>query len=138
MVSRDGGLRVCGGDGDVSEGVRRQNTDLRPVWKGTPTRVGEAWCAGGLGFRQNWSRVRTKNEGDLGLKLGNVATFRATSRRSREDIFQRCDVPKRKVFQRRDVRSNVATFQGMLKINVATLDINVATFQRHSKSTSRR
>ena len=58
-----------------------------------------AWCAGGLGFRQNWIRVRTKNEGDLGLKQGNVATFGATSRRSRADIFQHCDV-----------EANVATF----------------------------
>ena len=40
MVSRDGGLRVCSGDGDVNEGVRRKNADLRPVWKGTPARVG--------------------------------------------------------------------------------------------------
>ena len=99
MASRDGGLRVCGGDGDVIEGVGRQNTNLQPVWKGTPARVGVAWCAGGLGFRQNWSRVRTKNEGDLGLKQSNVVTFGATSRRSREDIFQRCDV-----------EINVATF----------------------------
>ena len=85
MASRDGGLRVCRGDGDVSEGVGRQNIDLRLVWKGTPARVGVAWCAEGLGFRQNWSRVRTKNEGDLGLKQGNVATFQKghipTSRR---------------------------------------------------------
>ena len=52
MASRDGGLRVCGGDGDVSEGVGRQNTDLRPMWKGTPARVGVAWCTGRLGFRR--------------------------------------------------------------------------------------
>ena len=50
MASRDGGLRVCGGDGDVSEGVGRQNTDLRQVWKETPARVGVAWCARGLGL----------------------------------------------------------------------------------------
>ena len=78
---------MCGGDSDVSEGVGRQNIDLRPVWKGTPARVDVAWCAGGLGFRQNWSRVRTKNEGDLGLKQGNIATFGATSRCSREESF---------------------------------------------------
>ena len=60
MARRDGGLCVCGGDGDVRDGVRRKNTDLRPVWKGTPARVGVAWCAGGLGVSQNWSRVRTK------------------------------------------------------------------------------
>ena len=59
---------LCGGDGDVRDGVGRQNTDLRPVRKGTPARVGVAWWAGGLGFRQYWSRVRTTNEGDLGLK----------------------------------------------------------------------
>ena len=51
---------------------------------------------------------------------------------------QRHDVPEKNVFQRRDVQSNVATFQRMLKINVAKLNINVATFQRCSKSTSRR
>ena len=70
---------VCGGDGGVRDGVGMQNTDLRPVGKGTSARVGVAWWAGGLGFRQNWSRVRTTNEGDLGLKQGNVATFGATS-----------------------------------------------------------
>ena len=129
---------MCGGDGDVREVVGRQNTDLRPVCKGTPARVGVAWCAGGLGFRQIWSRVRTKNEGDLGLKQGNVATFGATSRHSRADIFQRCDVEANvATFQRRKF-SNVATFRRMLKINVATLVINVATFQRSVKSTSRR
>ena len=54
-----------------------------------------------------------------------------------------------KSVQRHDVRDNVATFQRVKFANVATfqrgnfsnvvtLDINVATFQRHSKSTSRR
>ena len=61
-----------------------------------------------------------KNGGDLALN-------RATSRRSREESFQR-----------RDVRGNVATFQRIVIINVATLDINAATFQRGAKSTSRR
>ena len=44
---------VCGGDGGVRDGVGMQNTDLRPVGKGTPARVGVAWWAGGLWFRQN-------------------------------------------------------------------------------------
>ena len=70
-----------------------------------------AWCAGGLGFRQNWSRVRTKNEGDLGLKQGNVVTF------------GRRDVPENVKNQHRDVPEEFT-------INVVTLDINVATFQR--------
>ena len=64
-----------------------------------------------------------KNEGDLALKHSNVATFRATSRRSREDICKR-----------RAVKGNVATFQRILINNVATLDINVATFQRLLKT----
>ena len=33
---------VCGGDSGVRDGVGMQNTDLRPVWKGTPARVGVA------------------------------------------------------------------------------------------------
>ena len=61
-----------------------------------------------------------KNEGDLALN-------RVTSRCS----GQRRDVPEKKVF-------NVATFQRIVIINVVTLDINVATFQRGEKSTSRR
>ena len=62
------------GDGDsgVREGVG-----------GPPTGVvgdsGKGWCGrptqGALGFKQKWSRVRAKNEGDFGLKQGNVATF---------------------------------------------------------------
>ena len=74
---------------------------------------------------------------------GNVATFGATSRRSREDIFQHRDVPKRKVFQRhdvpkrkvfqhRDVPENVKNQRRNVpkafKINAATLESHVATF----------
>ena len=44
---------VCGCDGGVRDGVGMQNTDLRPVRKGTPARVGVAWWAWGLGFRKN-------------------------------------------------------------------------------------
>ena len=33
---------VCGGDGGVRDGVGMQNTDLRPMGKGTPARVGVA------------------------------------------------------------------------------------------------
>ena len=50
------------------------------------------------------------------------ALNRATSRCSKEEVFQR-----------RDVRGNVATFQRIVISNVATLDINVATFQRGAK-----
>ena len=109
------------------------------MWKGAPARVDVAWCARGLGFRQNWSRVRTKNEGGLGLKQGNVAMFGATLQRSRADICQRRDVPEKEVFQRRDVPENVKNQRRDVgyqrrdvpeecKINVATLDINVTTF----------
>ena len=44
---------VFGGDDGVRDGAGKQNTDLRSVGKGTPARVGVAWWAGGLGFRQN-------------------------------------------------------------------------------------
>ena len=39
---------VGGGDSGVRDGVGMQNSDLRPVWKGTPTRVGVAWWAWGV------------------------------------------------------------------------------------------
>ena len=81
-----------------------------------------AWCAGGLGFKQNWSRVRTKNEGDLGLKQGNVTRFGATSRRSREEIFP----TSRRSIQRRDIPTS-------RRCNIATLRANVATLQRRLK-----
>ena len=68
---------------------------------GRELQQGSVWKVdtGRTRVEQQWSRVKTKNEGDMGLKQGNVATFGATSRRSREDIFQR-----------RDVEDNVATF----------------------------
>ena len=94
----------------------------------------------GIRVRQNWSRVRTKNEGDLGLKQANVAMFGATSRRSREECFptsrrsiQRRDVPENVKNQRREVGYQRRDIPEVFKINVATLDINVATFQRRSK-----
>ena len=39
---KDSGLGVGEGDGggEVREGVEGQNKGLRPVWEGTPTRVG--------------------------------------------------------------------------------------------------
>ena len=81
---------------------------------GRGLRQGSVWKVdtGRTRVWQQWSRVKTKkNEGDLGLKQGNVATFRATSRRFRDDIFQR-----------RDVGTNVATFQRVKCSNVATFD----------------
>ena len=39
---------LSGGDGGVKDGVGMQNTDLRPVRKGTPARVGVACWAGGV------------------------------------------------------------------------------------------
>ena len=99
----------------------------------------------------------------MALKQGNVATFGATSRRYREDIcqrrdvraqrrdvpedvtkqrrdvgYQRRDVPEDVTNQRRDVGFPRRDVPEMFKINVATLGTQVATFQRHSKSTSRR
>ena len=71
-------------------------------------------------------------------KFSNVATFGATSRRSRDVEYQRRDVPERFKINVATLDINVATFQRMVKINVATLNTNVATFQRVSKSTSRR
>ena len=67
--------------------------------------------------RRRKGRSKKKKLVQNGLKQDNVATFGATSRRSREEIFQR-----------RDIEANVATFQRMCKINVAMLDTNVATF----------
>ena len=68
------------------------------------------------------------------------ALNRATSRRSREEVFQRRDVRGNVATFQRIVISivatldiNVTTFQRGVKINVATLDINVATFQRMVK-----
>ena len=74
----------------------------------------------------------------FGLKQDNVATFGATSQRSREEIFQRRDVD----IQRRDVLENGKNQRR--DIGIARRDvleefkINVATFQRRVKLTSRR
>ena len=43
---------VCGGDGGVRDGVGMQNTDLRPMGKGTPARVSVEDGEGKLGFRR--------------------------------------------------------------------------------------
>ena len=68
-----------------------------------------------------------------------------TSRRSgqRRDIQetgtkQRRDVPETAINQRRDVEISRRDVPESVKFNFATLDFIVATFQRHSKSTSRR
>ena len=75
--------------------------------------------------------------------FSNVATLRPTSRRSREESvptsrhsIQRRDVPENVKNQRRDVGDQRRDVPEEFKINFATLDINVATFQRRSKSTS--
>ena len=65
---------------------------------------------------------RSGQRRDVPERFSNVTTFGATSRRSREEVFQR-----------RDIRGNVATFQRIVISNVATLDINVVTFQRGAK-----
>ena len=58
------------------------------------------------------------------------ALNRATSRRS----GKRRDVPESSENQRRDVGISRRDVPESVKINVATLEINVATFQRSSKS----
>ena len=93
---------------------------------GSSGKEGEERCARLLGFRQWGAQSEEQNGLFLALKQGNVATFGATSRRYREELCQR-----------RDVRGNVVTFQRVGLNNVATLILNVATFQRGSKSTSR-
>ena len=94
---------------------------------------------------------------------GNVVTFGATSRHSREDIcqrrdiraqrrdvpeditkqrhdvaYQRRDVPETANNQRRDVDNSHHNVPKALKINVATLQSHVTTCQRSVKMTSRR
>ena len=82
---------------------------------------------GALGFRQGGNKVRAK-WGWFGLKQGQ-----------RRDVqMQRRNVPKRKTSNFVTLRSNIATFQRVMKTNVATLRSNVATFQRSTKMTSRR
>ena len=56
---------------------------------GRGLRQGSMWKAdtGRTRVKHKWSRVKTKIEGDMGLKQGNVTTFGATSRRSREGQF---------------------------------------------------
>ena len=68
-----------------------------------------------------------KNGRCLALNKATSRRSDATSRRSREGIFQ-C----------RDVRGNVATFQRMVIINVATWISNVAALKRRANPTSRR
>ena len=86
---------------------------------------------------------RSKKMGVFGLKQDNVRMFGATSRRSREEIFQRrdvviqrCDVPENGKNQHRDVGYQRRDVPEGFKINVAMLGSHIATFQRSSKSTS--
>ena len=74
-------------------------------------------CAtqGALGFKQKWSRVREKMKMIVTLNRATSLRSGAKSRGSREESSQR-----------HDVRTNVATFQREVKINVATLRFNVA------------
>ena len=92
--------------------------------------------------------MRTSKWDVFGLKTGqrrdiraNVTTFQRvsfpTSRHSGqlrdvpEDINnQRHDVPERCKINVATLDINVTTFQRMVKINIASLNINVATFQR--------
>ena len=104
--------------------------------EGPPTGVvedsGKGRCGrstqGELGFGNNGVGQKQKNEGDLSLKQGNVATFGATSRRSRCVQNQRRDVPK-------EGKIDVATLQ---RRDVATLQRrDVATLQRRDVESQR-
>ena len=92
---------------------------------------------------------KSKNGHCLVLKQGNVATFGATSRRYRGGLCQCRDVPESVTKQRRDVgyqRRDVTETVKNQRRDVGnprrdvpeTLKINVATFQRRVKLTSRR
>ena len=68
----------------------------------------------------------SKNWGVFGLKQGQ-----------RRDVRVQCrDVPERKASNVATLRSNIATFQRVVKTSVATLRSHVATFQRRAKPTS--
>ena len=57
--------------------------------------------------------------------------------KQRRDVgYQRRDVPETAENPRRDVEISCRNVPEGLKINVATLEFHIATFQRHSKSTS--
>ena len=125
---------------------------------GISGKAGEDRCAREARVRVGWIQGEKSKKNGLCvfLKQGNVATFGATSRRYREGLCQRRDVRGNVAMFQRVLLSNIATLgyqrrdvpetaenprrdvpEG-LKINVATLEFHVATFQRHSKSTSRR
>ena len=80
---------------------------------------------GALGFRQGGNRVRAK-WGWFSLKQGQRRDMR----------MQRRDVPEMETANVATLRSNVATFQRVIKTNAATLGSNIATFQRSTKMTS--
>ena len=106
MRDADSGLGVCDGDGGVQRGCWRAKywPPTGVVGNSSKGRCGkvyrEARVQAGMiqGRNRKWevSGLKTGQRRDI---RGNVATFGATSRRSREDIFQR-----------RDVETNVATF----------------------------
>ena len=131
---------------------------------GSSGKAGEDRCAREARVRVGWMQgEKRKKWAVCVLKIGqrrdvrgNVVTLQRrimpTSRRS----GQRRDVPKSVTKQHRDVgyqrRDFLETAENPrrdveisrrdvpegLKINVATLEFHVTTFQRHSKSTSRR
>ena len=74
---RDSGLGVGEGDGGggVREGVRGQNNGLRPVWEGTPARVGVEERHRGTRVQARKIQGMTKNGGCLALNKVNVATY---------------------------------------------------------------
>ena len=107
----------------------------------------KGWCRDArkatLGFKQRGSRVRAKMKLIWPLKRATSRCSDATSRHSRRESSQRRDVGRRDVpesgkNQRRDVKISRHDVSEKGKTNVATLDSNVATFQRGSKPTLRR
>ena len=78
--------------------------------------------------------MKRKNEPFLALKQGNVATFGATSRRSRGLLKStsrlwkpRRDIPEGYENPRRDIENPRRDVTEALKIDVTTFEIHVAT-----------
>ena len=90
-----------GGDGAMRKGRKASDRCGSGFWQGSVWKTD----TGRTRVKQQWSRVKTKNEGDMGLKQGNVATFQ------------------------RMLKINVA----MLDINVATFQRRSKSTSRRSR-----
>ena len=122
----------------------------RCAWE---ARVQVGWMQGGKSKKWALCVLKTGLRRDV---RGNITTLQRrimpTLRRSeqrrnvsesvtkqRRDVgYQRCDVLETAENPRRDVKISRRDVPEGLKINVATLEFHVATFQRRSKLTSRR